>query len=86
MKGKTKKVPEPWVSLEDRENKSLSKAGKRAKVRYHAEKLRELGIPVDIKKRTFQVPFTSLAEAPVPHRFYIRKLLRLGFIKQFTIF
>jgi hypothetical protein len=85
MKKKPQAKSPEWTSLETLEFKNLGKGQRKRKIRYHASKLQELGIPVNIKKRTFQISCRSIDDLPGPQRFYLRKLLRLGFTTQFSL-
>lgn len=78
--------PNPWVSIEDRINKRMSRKRKNNKIQYHAKKLRELGFTVDVKLRSINTHYSSLDDIPAPARFYVRKLIRLGFNHQYSLF
>lgn len=48
--------------------------------------LQKLGVVVNTKEKIIISPYSSLNQVPIPERYYIRQMIRLGFIIQTTLF
>lgn len=87
---KTKKnggsFPDSTSSLLDRKVWVLTKAQKSRRRSYLRGKLEALGYQVNVKFRTIRLKEDSLDEIPIPARYYVHQLLRMGFTKQLTLF
>lgn len=42
--------------------------------------------PVDGRSLTIKLPYTKLSEVPVPDRYYVRQLIKLGYQVQLSLF
>ncbi len=41
---------------------------------------------IDGKALTIELPYTKLSEVPVPDRYYVRQLIKLGYQVQLSLF
>ncbi|MBD3630490.1 hypothetical protein [Cyclobacterium sp.] len=69
---------------------SLTRAGRKRKIQqrryYFIRKLREMGYQIETERRSIQTPYTTVNEIPLPDRYYVRQLLKLGFQQELTFF
>lgn len=81
-----RKIRRPIPSILDQEIRKLRPSQRRTKMYYIARILKKQGYEVDVKNRSFKIPFRSIAEVPVGPRYYVRQLIRLGFNHQLNLF
>jgi hypothetical protein len=87
---KTKKnggfMPENIVSTYRKKLRSLKPKQRKDQLYNYAKKLREYGVEVDTKARTFVLDADEIDQVPVGARYYVRLLIYHGFTKQLSLF
>lgn len=54
--------------------------------RSHCRRMIKHKYRIDGKTLTIQLPYTKLSEVPVPDRYYVRQLIKLGYQVQLSLF
>lgn len=54
--------------------------------RSHCRRMIKDRYPIDGKALTIELPYSKLSEVPVPDRYYVRQLIKLGYQVQLSLF